>query len=172
MGRKLKETSQLGEPTEPKTTNNDPEISAEKKHKKKKKKDRDSGSKNDVVGEQQHSPKRKLGETELSDDSKKKKKKKKKKESESEGSEEKKEIDGLVVVTGKDVGEAKYSALKSFADSKLPSEVLQCCQNFESPSAIQSRAWPFLLDGRDFIGIAATGSGYFSGLVQVCALFV
>ncbi|KAF9612365.1 hypothetical protein IFM89_039192 [Coptis chinensis] len=42
---------------------------------------------------------------------------------------------------------------------KLPEEVLECCKGFNKPSPIQSHAWPFLLDGRDFIGIAATGSG-------------
>lgn len=64
-----------------------------------------------------------------------------------------------VVVSGKDVKSSKYKPLKSFADSGLPSEVLQCCNNFNKPSPIQSHSWPFLLDGRDFIGIAATGSG-------------
>ncbi|KAM1102536.1 hypothetical protein ACFX14_011398 [Malus domestica] len=67
--------------------------------------------------------------------------------------------DAAVVVTGKDAKEAKYKPLTSFAKSKLPSDVLQCCQNFRSPSPIQSQAWPFLLDSRDFIGIAKTGSG-------------
>lgn len=30
---------------------------------------------------------------------------------------------------------------------------------FEKPTAIQSQAWPVLLQGRDFIGVAKTGSG-------------
>lgn len=64
-----------------------------------------------------------------------------------------------VVVSGRDVKNSKYKALKSFADSGLPSEVLECCKNFNKPSPIQSHSWPFLLNGRDFIGIAATGSG-------------
>ncbi|KAH9687220.1 DEAD-box ATP-dependent RNA helicase 5 [Citrus sinensis] len=71
----------------------------------------------------------------------------------------KEEDDGQVVVTGKDVKEAKYKALKSFTESKLPDDVLGCCKNFKNPSPIQSHAWPFLLNGRDFIGIAKTGSG-------------
>ncbi|GAB4834797.1 hypothetical protein Ancab_033065 [Ancistrocladus abbreviatus] len=64
-----------------------------------------------------------------------------------------------VVVSGKHVKESKYGSLNSFADSGLPKEVLECCKDFTKPSPIQSHAWPFLLDGRDFIGIAATGSG-------------
>ncbi|EOA40091.1 hypothetical protein CARUB_v10008785mg [Capsella rubella] len=64
-----------------------------------------------------------------------------------------------VVVTGKGVEEAKYSALKTFAESNLPENVLDCCKTFQKPSPIQSHTWPFLLDGRDLIGIAKTGSG-------------
>ncbi|CAH8254392.1 unnamed protein product [Arabidopsis lyrata] len=64
-----------------------------------------------------------------------------------------------VVVTGKDVEEAKYAPLKTFAESNLPENVLDCCKTFEKPSPIQSHTWPFLLDGRDLIGIAKTGSG-------------
>ncbi|XXG71198.1 hypothetical protein AAC387_Pa07g0506 [Persea americana] len=72
--------------------------------------------------------------------------------------EETKEIGG-VIVSGKETKESKYKALNSFAESGLPNDVLECCKNFSKPSPIQSHAWPFLLDGRDFIGIAATGSG-------------
>ncbi|KAL2545545.1 DEAD-box ATP-dependent RNA helicase 5 [Forsythia ovata] len=64
-----------------------------------------------------------------------------------------------VVVSGNNVNDSKYEALNSFAESGLPSEVLECCKNFDKPSPIQSQSWPFLLDGRDFIGIAKTGSG-------------
>ncbi|GAV92019.1 DEAD domain-containing protein, partial [Cephalotus follicularis] len=86
----------------------------------------------------------------------------------SETHEEKREVNGKneaqdgvdkIMVTGKDANLDKYAALKSFAESKLPKEVLDCCKNFKSPSPIQAHAWPFLLDGRDFIGIAKTGSG-------------
>ncbi|XP_027081447.1 DEAD-box ATP-dependent RNA helicase 5 [Coffea arabica] len=64
-----------------------------------------------------------------------------------------------VIVSGKNVNDSKYKALKSFADSGLPDNVLESCRKFDKPSPIQSHSWPFLLDGRDFIGIAATGSG-------------
>ncbi|XP_055820997.1 DEAD-box ATP-dependent RNA helicase 5 [Solanum dulcamara] len=70
-----------------------------------------------------------------------------------------KESSTNVVVTGKGANESKYKALTKFVESGLPSEVLECCKNFEKPSPIQSHSWPFLLDGRDFIGIAKTGSG-------------
>ncbi|GMH22581.1 hypothetical protein Nepgr_024424 [Nepenthes gracilis] len=66
---------------------------------------------------------------------------------------------GGVAVSGKNVRESKYEPLKYFSDSGLPTEVLECCKDFMTPSPIQSHAWPFLLDGRDFVGIAATGSG-------------
>ena len=181
MARKLREAEEASE------IPNDPEIKAEKKKKKKNK----NTDKNPNIEEQnERSPKRKLEESEPQGyiDCKERKKKKKKhlneiqreeKEEEEEepkrtvvsggGKEEGSVKDGVVVVTGKDVEEAKYAALKSFKESKLPSEVLQCCKNFESPSQIQSRAWPFLLDGRDFIGIAATGSGEFF-LLAFCVL--
>lgn len=77
----------------------------------------------------------------------------------------KEEDDGQVVVTGKDVKDAKYKALRSFTESKLPDDVLGCCKSFKNPSPIQSHAWPFLLDGRDFIGIAKTGSGGYIDLI-------
>ncbi|KAG8382083.1 hypothetical protein BUALT_Bualt05G0039600 [Buddleja alternifolia] len=64
-----------------------------------------------------------------------------------------------VVVSGKNVNDSKYTVLNSFSESKLPDQVLECCKTFDKPSPIQSHSWPFLLDGRDFIGIAATGSG-------------
>lgn len=114
-------------------------------------------------------------EEELSNKEKKKKRKREEKEIEKNKKknvpEKKLEADDLsvsnggeseqqkVVVTGKDVEEAKYTALKTFAESNLPENVLDCCKTFEKPSPIQSHTWPFLLDGRDLIGIAKTGSG-------------
>jgi len=64
-----------------------------------------------------------------------------------------------VAVTGKGSEDPKYAPLRSFSAADLPSPVLDCCSAFARPSPIQAHAWPFLLDGRDFIGIAATGSG-------------
>lgn len=62
-------------------------------------------------------------------------------------------------MSGNNTSDKKYAPLTSFVESNLPEKVLQCCQKFKKPSPIQSHAWPFLLNGRDFIGIAATGSG-------------
>ncbi|KAI7989382.1 DEAD-box ATP-dependent RNA helicase 5 [Camellia lanceoleosa] len=72
---------------------------------------------------------------------------------------EERKNDAGAVVSGKDIKESQYAALKSFVESGLPKDVLECCKNFDKPSPIQSHSWPFLLNGRDFIGIAATGSG-------------
>lgn len=98
---------------------------------------------------------------------KKKRKEKKKMETDVEGEGVEEKLEELqkgngVVVSGKGSGQAKYAALASFAQSKLPGDVLKCCENFSKPSPIQSNSWPFLLDGLDFIGIAATGSGFVS----------
>ncbi|KAL5199043.1 hypothetical protein ABZP36_002555 [Zizania latifolia] len=65
----------------------------------------------------------------------------------------------VVAVTGKGFTDAKYAPLSSFVAAALPPQVLDCCKGFARPSPIQAYAWPYLLDGRDFIGIAATGSG-------------
>lgn len=154
---------------------NSPELQSEKKKKKKNKDKHQNGEKT--------SPKRKLEELDNQNgtESEKKKKKKKEKHNKSEENAEETAVgngngnadetvaDGAVVVTGKDAADAKYAAVKTFKDSGLPENVMECCKGFEKPSPIQSRAWPFLLDGRDLIGIAATGSGVWS---LCCCCFV
>ncbi|XP_031267039.1 DEAD-box ATP-dependent RNA helicase 5 [Pistacia vera] len=136
------------------------ETDVSKKKKKKHKKDRENG--NETKSDEQVIQEE---EEESTDGSKKKKHHKEDNEAEinegkgSENGEAKQEVDSKVVVTGKGVEEAKYVSLKSFSEAKLPENVLECCKNFKNPSAIQSHAWPFLLNGRDFIGIAKTGSG-------------
>lgn len=153
--RKLQEED---EHIEAQINGEDPEILVSKKEemkkKKKNKEERDNGSE--------------LGK-EFDEGSGKKEKKKKKEKDENfingeakkddEETEEEKKSYGGVVVSGKNFGDSKYSPLNSFSDSKLPENVLECCKTFDKPSPIQSHAWPFLLDGRDFIGIAQTGSG-------------
>lgn len=180
MGRGLEETALHSEPVALQIPTNR-EIKAEKKKKKKHKQSKIASDevveigrkkKNEdyiIEGETETNRKRKLEETPTVTEAKKKKEKKEK-EGEEEGlkDEDDKESRGAcVVVTGKDAKESKYAAYKSFAESKLPDDVLECCRNFSKPSPIQSHAWPFLLDGRDFIGIAATGSGkiYCFGLI-------
>lgn len=64
-----------------------------------------------------------------------------------------------VSVSGHGSEDPKFRKLENFELDGVPANVLECCKKFERPSPIQSHAWPFLLAGRDFIGIAATGSG-------------
>ncbi|XP_011074767.1 DEAD-box ATP-dependent RNA helicase 5 [Sesamum indicum] len=137
-------------------------------HKKKKKKQKNEEVLNDGSVEipKEKKKKDKVGKEEtLSNGSVEETRKKKKKDREGEEKEEEKNATDEVregsgvVVSGKNVNDSKYKALNSFAESGLPGEVLECCKTFDNPSPIQSHSWPFLLDGRDFIGIAATGSG-------------
>lgn len=140
--------------TEPEQAlNNNTELKSSKKKTKKNK-------------HEETTPKRKhQDETNLQNDTESEKKSKKKKKHNK--SEENNDAGGVsvsasdepIVVTGKNAGDEKYTPVKRFEDSGLPENVLECCKGFEKPSPIQSRAWPFLLDGRDLIGIAATGSG-------------
>ncbi|KAF9605334.1 hypothetical protein IFM89_016099 [Coptis chinensis] len=123
------------------------------KRRKKKKKNKHKKSLEEEKAQQEDTPteaanlKRKLKIDDPEDDAIKKKK----------SGEDDVEIGGgkEVFVSGNDVKEVKYTALSSFDEAKLPEEVLECCKGFNKPSPIQSHAWPFLLDGRDFIGIAA-----------------
>lgn len=161
MVGKLRENSAVSEPVA--------QVGCEKLHKRsekkmKKKRDRDSGRQE----ENEVSPQSKVVEGTDSEIPKKKKKHKKSKDDNPDvkTSDEKEEpkgdensTDGSVVVTGKGVKDGKFAPLKSFVEAGLPDEVLECCRTFKSPSPIQSHAWPFLLHARDFIGIAATGSG-------------
>ncbi|OMP11505.1 hypothetical protein CCACVL1_00479 [Corchorus capsularis] len=130
-----------------------------KKDKKKRKKEKE----NKKEGEAQEK-----NHEESTDEPKKNKKKKQKQEEENgeinetrKAKEDSVQFDGndKVVVSGMNAEEAKYAPLKTFSDSKLPQNVLDCCKDFSRPSPIQAHAWPFLMDGRDFIGIAKTGSG-------------
>ncbi|XP_038725031.1 DEAD-box ATP-dependent RNA helicase 5-like [Tripterygium wilfordii] len=168
MGRKLQEASPFSEPVALETKARD---KREKKHKR-----------SNIEQQNDANMKRKLEATKLEestikDYTKKEKKKMHQNETvigkESEVCERQEELnsengrtgDGgnggeeTVVVTGKNSEETKYTPLKSFQDSKLPENVLDCCKDFKRPSPIQAHAWPFLLHGRDFIGIAKTGSG-------------
>lgn len=80
-------------------------------------------------------------------------------------------VEKSVAVTGKGFADSKYAPFKSFAAAALPTQVLDCCKGFDRPSPIQALAWPYLLDGRDFIGIAATGSGSIQ-FCNFCSCFV
>ncbi|XP_043808460.1 DEAD-box ATP-dependent RNA helicase 5 isoform X2 [Manihot esculenta] len=165
MGKKLEETVLINEPVIQLDSHETDKREKKKKKNKHVKLESDEGKELNI--------KRKLEETEVQKDSKRDKKKKKQKEEKENGTQQGNDIetheleelvpvegDGdTVAVTGKDAHEAKYAPLKSFAESNLPDIVLKCCENFKNPSPIQAHAWPFLLNGRDFIGIAKTGSG-------------
>ncbi|KAK8691081.1 hypothetical protein V6N13_074602 [Hibiscus sabdariffa] len=149
----VKQSHQESEEIEPKKS---------KKDKKRRKKERENnqGGESDEVNHVES------GEESKKEEKKKKKKQKKEEENEGfndsrNGKEDLVDFDGKekVVVSGKNAEDAKYAPLKSFANSNLPKNVLDCCKDFSRPSPIQAHAWPFLLDGRDFIGIAKTGSG-------------
>lgn len=147
-------------------------VEPTKKDKKNKKKNRDMST--EYHQEQEFVKER---ETLLNGSDEKSEKKRQKKENLSNGSaeifeeikkysghgagtgEDRESADEGVTVSGKDVNDSKYKALESFSEPGLPDKVMECCKNFDKPSPIQSHSWPFLLAGRDFIGIAKTGSG-------------
>ncbi|KAK6934917.1 Helicase, C-terminal [Dillenia turbinata] len=182
MGRKLETAQRQNESEIEDTQTNHINKGSKKLNKKKKNHNHDHEEEEEEYGKQ-HQPKRKL-EHDSPESRKKKKEKEKYKhtkdnesptndlefdvkkkhkgerlEKESNGTDEEVTKNGEIVVTGNEINDSKYAALSSFSDSGLPWEVLECCKGFQRPSPIQSRAWPFLLNGRDFIGIAATGSG-------------
>jgi ATP-dependent RNA helicase DDX5/DBP2 len=67
--------------------------------------------------------------------------------------------------------------VQTFKEANFPRyimDTLLTCENFVSPTPIQSQGWPVALSGRDMIGIAETGSGktlsfLLPGLVHVNA---
>lgn len=56
-------------------------------------------------------------------------------------------------------GDAEWKPCLRFKDAGLSAKVLDITKKFDTPSAIQSCAWPIVTSKRDFIGIAETGSG-------------
>ncbi|KAI9094635.1 P-loop containing nucleoside triphosphate hydrolase protein [Phlyctochytrium arcticum] len=46
-----------------------------------------------------------------------------------------------------------------FSQANLPAHLAKPLSAFPKPTVIQSACWPYILDGQDMIGIAATGSG-------------
>jgi ATP-dependent RNA helicase DBP3 len=75
-----------------------------------------------------------------------------------------------VTVSGNGSADPKFAPLESFDLEGVPTSVLECCKTFAKPSPIQSHAWPFLLAGRDLVGIAATGSGSHSFVLCLSSL--
>ncbi|XP_072963533.1 DEAD-box ATP-dependent RNA helicase 5 [Typha angustifolia] len=189
MGRKLEaRVSPYGEPETLEISENQEKTNSAKKKEKKRSRSLESENGDQVAeenlnlqstenGHEEPKKRKKKKDKKQSDvdlDGSKEEKKKKKydaidetnnaEQEEKEGKKggvEKGKLEGsnAVVVSGNNSEDPKYAALGSFAESRLPAEVLDCCKSFSKPSPIQAHAWPYLLDGRDFIGIAATGSG-------------
>ena len=63
--------------------------------------------------------------------------------------------------TGTTAFSERYSVTISFSDLKLSEPLQQALrdQDYETPTPIQAQAIPYLLDGRDLLGIAQTGTG-------------
>ncbi|XP_023919123.1 DEAD-box ATP-dependent RNA helicase 5 [Quercus suber] len=124
-------------------SDSEPPQNPESKIKKKKKKKNKQRNKDKAEEPKDNNPKRKHEEIEAKEkESKNKKSKEDDKESKTHQGKEKDETvkDGLVVVSGHNVKLGKYAPLKSFFESGLPQEVLECSKNFQSPSSIQSGA--------------------------------
>ena len=73
-------------------------------------------------------------------------------------------IDGFLSSNAIQIAAPQNSSLRPILTfSQLPSEIAsqypKIYEKFTNPSTIQSSAWPFLLSGRDVVGIAETGSG-------------
>ncbi|KAK9460349.1 P-loop containing nucleoside triphosphate hydrolase protein [Lipomyces oligophaga] len=62
-------------------------------------------------------------------------------------------------ITITDPRNENFDPVLSFADIKMDERVLKFLKQFPRPTPIQSASWPFLLAGRDVIGVAETGSG-------------
>lgn len=74
------------------------------------------------------------------------------------------EVDDFYKSKSVQIADPQKSNLRPIlAFSHLPTELsaqfASVFSAFEKPSSIQSSAWPFLLSGRDLIGVAETGSG-------------
>ena len=77
-----------------------------------------------------------------------------------------------VKVSGMGSDDSKFRPIQLFSELHVSKEVLECCKGFKKPSPIQSHAWPFLLDDRNLIGIAATGSGNLAAQIFLFNLIV
>lgn len=60
-------------------------------------------------------------------------------------------------VKGRDVPKP----IATFEEGTFPRHMLECLyqQGFKEPTPIQAQGWPMAISGRDFVGIAQTGSG-------------
>jgi ATP-dependent RNA helicase DBP3 len=66
--------------------------------------------------------------------------------------------DNFITIT--DPKSASFRPITNFSYLPITDEAQRApFKDFKSPTPIQAAAWPFLLDGRDVIGVAETGSG-------------
>ncbi|BBN15389.1 ATP-dependent RNA helicase DBP3 [Marchantia polymorpha subsp. ruderalis] len=137
-------------------------VTGDKKKKKKKEKKQGSGdeSAEEVTKDSDN------GATKVENGEGKKKKSKKDKSggdddanAKSKSSQVAEKVELFVGVSGVGSDDPKFKPFTSFDIPGVPENVLACCKTFQKPSPIQANSWPFLLAGRDLIGIAATGSG-------------
>ena len=58
--------------------------------------------------------------------------------------------------------------VQTFQENNFPDYILATLnkQGFVEPTPIQSQGWPMALSGRDFVGIAQTGSGKTLGVSE------
>ena len=64
----------------------------------------------------------------------------------------------ISIISGKDIPKP----IQLFTEATFCKRIqrrLEAEDTFKAPTAIQSQGWPIALQGRDFIGIAQTGSG-------------
>jgi ATP-dependent RNA helicase DDX47/RRP3 len=61
----------------------------------------------------------------------------------------------------KDTGQAEDASNKTFADLGVIDSLCEACANlnYKYPTPVQQQAIPLMLEGRDTIGLAQTGSG-------------
>lgn len=72
------------------------------------------------------------------------------------------DVDTFLAINFISITDPKSSTLRPIINfSQLPksSTKISPFTNFKNPTPIQSAAWPFLLSGRDVVGVAETGSG-------------
>lgn len=75
-----------------------------------------------------------------------------------------------ITLSGKDIP----SPIQYFTDIELPGYVMEeiTRQKFTAPTPIQAQGWPIALSGRDFVGIAMTGSGKTFGYVMPAIIHI
>jgi|EP00505_MAST-04D_sp_SCG-Rhode-Island_P000207 ATP-dependent RNA helicase DBP3 len=84
-------------------------------------------------------------------------------------------LENELVVEGDGAHDKKYTPWQTFDKARevFGKDVVSVCDGFDKPTAIQAQSWPILVDGRDIVSIAETGSGKTLGflLPAVAAMF-